>query len=215
MLKLDLHTHSAASKDGGISPAQYAKILNKKVLDFVAVTDHNTIEVAQKLNKQFGQRIIVGEEIMTKQGEIIGLFLTSLIKPGQSAQATVEKIKGQGGLVYIPHPFETIRKGLSEATLNSIAEHIDIIEVHNARAVLQNKGSQAVMWGTLNNKVKVAASDAHGYKALGHTFTLINEPPTALNLVNLLTKSQLVTKRPPLHTLLYPKLNRLKKKVKK
>lgn len=215
MFKLDLHTHSMASHDGGISHEQYEQILNGNILDFIAVTDHNSIEAAQILNKKMGTKIIVGEEIMTLDGEIIGLFLSQKVEPGLSAFETVKAIKKQGGLVYIPHPFETVRKGLSEATLSSIDGHIDIIEVHNSRALLQNKGSRAVMWGTLHNKVKAASSDAHGIKGLGHTFTLVEEAPTAENLVSLLTKAKLVTNRPPLRSLLYPKINRLKRKVKK
>lgn len=211
MFKIDLHTHSTASKDGGISPDQYEKALSSGVLDFVAITDHDTIEMALQMNKKHGSKVIVGEEIMTCEGEIIGLFLDTVIEPGQSAIDTVKAIKAQNGLVYIPHPLETLRKGLSAETLEQIKNYIDIVEVFNARAVVQNRGSKAAAWAKMNSKAVAAASDAHGVKALGRTYTQINEAPTKENLVNLLIRSQMITKRPPFKTLFYPKANRAKK----
>ena len=85
MFKVDLHTHSSASHDGGISFEQYQLALSTGLLDAIAVTDHNSIETAQALHELLGDQIIVGEEIMTSQGEIIGLFLKQPIAPGQSA----------------------------------------------------------------------------------------------------------------------------------
>ncbi|MCA9330415.1 PHP domain-containing protein, partial [Candidatus Saccharibacteria bacterium] len=112
MYKVDLHTHSQASPDGGITAEQYAHVLSTGLLDMIAITDHNSIAYAQEVQKQLGDKIIVGEEIMTNDGEIVGLFLTQVIEPGLSAQETCRRIKAQHGLVYIPHPFETVRKGL-------------------------------------------------------------------------------------------------------
>src|SRR5690606_35884246 len=111
-----------------------------------AVTDHNTIAFAQELNAKLGAQIVVGEEITAREGEIVGLFLTEKVKPGMSAADTARAIKQQGGLVYIPHPFETVRKGLPLTVLDAIAEDVDIIEIRNGRAVFQNKGKQAEAW---------------------------------------------------------------------
>jgi predicted metal-dependent phosphoesterase TrpH len=214
VVKLDLHTHSVASVDGGIKPKHYIQAIEDGVLDCIAITDHNTAELALELHKNLGESIIVGEEIMTGQGELIGLFLTETIKPHQSALATVRAIKEQGGLVYLPHPFETVRKGMSATDLQRIADFIDIVEVHNARAVFQNKGPEAVTWTTLNHKARAASSDAHGRKALGHTYTIIESMPDAKTLVELLnTHERLVTKRPPLRSLLYPKMHTMRQKV--
>lgn len=214
MIKVDFHTHSSASRDGGIKPHQYKKILQAGILDCVAITDHNATELAQRLQGELGERIIVGEEIATAQGEIIGLFLSETIKPGQSALATAQRIKDQGGLVYIPHPFETLRAGISESALERIADLVDIVEAHNARAVFQNKGPQATVWATTHKKARAVASDAHGVKALGHTYCLIEKMPRSHSLVELLNnRARLVTKHPPMATLLYPKLNRAKKLI--
>lgn len=214
MHKIDLHTHSIASPDGGIRLEQYADILESGLLDYVAITDHDTIELAQSLHETLGDKIIVGEEVTTMQGEVIGLFLTELVPKGLSISDTVKAIKAQDGLVYVPHPFETVRKGLDEFSLASIDAYIDILEVHNGRAVFQNRGPQAAVWAKLHGKAVCASSDAHGMKGIGTTYTAVSGIPTAVNLVGHLRQARMATGRPPLHTLLYPKANRLKKRLK-
>lgn len=215
MFKIDLHTHSDESPDGGVTFDQYVRALDHGTLDFIAVTDHNSIRMAQDLQQSLGQKIIVGEEIMTQQGEVIGLFLTRVVKPYQSALDTVRAIKEQGGVVYLPHPFETVRKGISEADLVVIADYVDIVEVYNGRAFIQNRGPQATTWSRLNEKAYAASSDAHGAKGLGTAYTNIKEEPTAQNLTELIRMGHCSMQRPPLRTLLYPKTNRLRKVFKK
>lgn len=212
MYKVDLHTHSTASPDGGITFEQYEKLFEDGLLDYVAVTDHNSIALAFELHQQFPDKVIVGEEIMSTQGELIGLFLTSVIPAEKSAYETAKAIKAQGGLVYIPHPFETVRHGISKEVLDSIADEVDIIEVQNGRAVFQNEGPAATTWAKLNRVVMAASSDAHGYKGLGTTYTTLSEAPTVRNLVKLLERARLTAGMPPLRSLLYPKLHRLMKR---
>lgn len=211
--KVDLHTHSSASPDGGITANQYRNALTKKTLDVIAITDHNRIDFAQNLHAELGQQIIVGEEIMTSAGEIVGLFLTHAIPANLSPQETIAEIHKQGGVVYIPHPFETVRKGLHPAVLESIADDIAIIEVCNGRAFFQNRSEQAVVWARINNKAGAASSDAHGVRGLGATYTSIAELPTASTLTQLVQNGVMMTGRPTVRALLYPKLNRLRKKV--
>jgi len=210
--KIDLHTHSTNSPDGGISEKQYEKILNDKKLDYVAITDHNSISLAKKLNTKFAQKVIIGEEIKTHDGEIIGLFLTKVVEPDMSAEDTIKAIQKQGGLVYIPHPFETVRSGIQKHVLDQYINDVDIIEVFNGRAVVQNKGPKAVKWSVINKKAGAASSDAHGIRGLGTVYMVISDKPTKANLVSLLQKSKKVTKRPPLRSLFLPKLNKMRKK---
>lgn len=214
-MKVDLHTHSDASPDGGITFEQYVRILDHEILDCIAVTDHNTIERAQELRQALGSKIIIGEEITTLSGDIIGLFLDHLVAPEQSLEATVAAIKKQGGLVYVPHPFETVRKGLPEASLEHIAKDIDIMEVFNARAFVQNRGPKAITWARLNSKPGAASSDAHGMKGLGTAYSVLKEKPNRKNLVELLTHGHCEMQRPPLISLLYPKAHRVLNKFKK
>ncbi len=213
MYKVDLHTHSVASPDGSITAAQYHRILKSGQLDAIAITDHNRIDFATDLHHKLGKAIIVGEEIMTTAGEIIGLYLTELVKPHQTPLATVKAIKDQGGLVYIPHPFETVRKGVSATTLEQLADYIDIFEVCNGRAFFQNRSTQAAVWARINNKLGAASSDAHGRRGLGTTYTSLPKPPHRENLLELLASGVLITGRPTVRALIYPKLNYMRKKI--
>lgn len=215
MYKVDLHTHSTASPDGGITAEQYQQLLADNVLDCIAITDHNTIGLALHLHKQLGNTIIVGEEIDTRQGEIIGLFLKEAVPAGLDLADAIAAIKVQGGLVYLPHPFETVRKGISKHNLDPVAGFVDIVEVYNGRAVAQNKGPEATVWARLQQKPGAASSDAHGVKGVGTAFTTLSEPPTAKNLLKLLPTAHLTMKRPPIHSLLYPKLHRLRRRLKR
>lgn len=214
MFKIDLHTHSEASPDGGISFEQYEQILSDGTLNCVAITDHNSIDFAIGAHQRLGNKVIIGEEIMTTEGEIIGLFLRDTVLPGQTPEDTVRAIKSQGGLVYIPHPFETFRKGLHPQVIEALGAEVDIIEVCNGRAFVQNRSKQAVVWARINNIPGAASSDAHGVRGLGSTYTDIEAMPNKETLAELIKKGQLTTSRPNMRTLLYPKYHRTRKKLK-
>lgn len=213
MYKIDLHTHSSASPDGGITPTQYKKALDNGLLDAIAITDHNSIAAALKLHEVLGDSIIVGEEIMTTHGEIIGLFLKEVVPRGLSPLDTVKHIKDQNGIVYIPHPFETLRKGMDPRTLDELVDFVDIVEVCNGRAFMQNRSAQAVVWARLNAKDSAASSDAHGYHGLGRTYNTVSELPTRDNLLSLFDRAVLRTQNPTVRALLYPKYHKLRKKL--
>lgn len=215
MYKVDLHTHSQASPDGGITADQYAHALSTGQLDMIAITDHNSISYAQQVQTQLGSNIIVGEEIMTAEGEIVGLYLTELIPAGLSAQETCRRIKAQGGIIYIPHPFETVRSGMHPQALDQIHKLVDIVEVCNGRAFLQNRGKQAVVWAKLNRVAGAASSDAHGIAGLGKTYTRCHELPTKSTLVEQIRLATPMTDRPSLRALLYPKYHRTRKKLRR
>jgi len=215
MIRVDLHTHSTASPDGGITTEQYRELLSNGTLDCIAVTDHNTVELALQLHEELGDKIIVGEEIDTKQGEVVGLFLKEAVPKGLELSEAIHQIRMQGGLVYLPHPFETVRKGVQKKHLENLVEQINIVEVYNGRAVAQNKGPEAAVWARLHRKPGAASSDAHGVRGVGSAFTAVAEVPSAANLVELLQKAHLTMERPPLHSLLYPKLHRLRRAIKR
>lgn len=210
MFKIDLHTHSSSSKDGGITLNQYEDALSTGLIDCVAVTDHNRIDFAKKLNEALGDKVIVGEEIMTSSGEIIGLYLEEKIPAKLTPVDTIRLIKEQGGLVYIPHPLESFRSGLQINVLEELIDYIDIVEIGNGRALQMSKYSQILVWSNLNHIAGAASSDAHGKVGFGRTYTLIPELPTKQTLAELLKKGTPIIQRPKLRSLLYPKYNRLK-----
>lgn len=178
----------------------------------MAITDHGSIDFALDARKEFGEQIIVGQEIMTNQGEIIGLYLHKPIKDGQEIMTAIRHIKEQGGLVYVPHPFENVRKGITEATLGSIISQVDIIEAANGRAMFQNKRKLASEWATTSGTAMAASSDAHGRFGWGYTYSSVLHKPTKATLVTLLADAAYATGNVGIGVV-YPKLNRLKKKV--
>ncbi len=214
MPRIDLHTHSIVSPDGSLTLVDYRVMLDSGRLDAVAITDHDQISFALEAHSKLGGRIIVGEEITAREGEIIGLFLSTLIPPGLSVAETVEQIHAQNGLVYMPHPFETVRKGLPRAVLDRIKDDIDIIEVFNGRAIFQNKSRQAWLWAAEHGIPGAASSDAHGRVGWGRTFSQLSEQPTAQNLPELLRCAKLGRHYVGSRGILYPKLNRMRKRLK-
>jgi predicted metal-dependent phosphoesterase TrpH len=183
------------------------------MLDFIAVTDHNTITFAQKLQREIGEQIIVGEEITALEGEIIGLYLDKAVPPDMSVKQTVEAIHSQGGLVYIPHPFETVRKGIPMSVLESIAGEVDIIEIHNGRALFQKRGGVARAWAARHDVPSASSSDAHGSRGWGKTYSLVDGKPTVKTLPALLKDAEYTIGTVGIIGMLYPKFNRLRKKV--
>ena len=212
MIKIDLHTHSEASHDGGLNISQYKHALEDK-LDCIAITDHNRIDFAQFAKQELGDRIIIGEEIKTTAGEIIGLFLTSKIAPFQSIETTIKEIKSQGGVVYIPHPFEKIRSGISELYLRAILDKIDIIEAINGRAYFDNRTKQATKFAREHGVSGASSSDSHGVHGWGETYSIITKKPTPQTLPILIANAQLVYTKPSIRTILYPRLNKFKKAI--
>src|SRR5712692_5569806 len=101
-----MHTHCEASPDSRTNVAEQARAVRAAGIDVVCATDHNTIDGALRLRELAdGFRVVVGEEVSTREGELIGLFLERPIPPGLSAEETIAGIHEQGGLVSVPHPF--------------------------------------------------------------------------------------------------------------
>lgn len=213
MYKVDFHTHSRLSRDGALVVEDYIQMLELSKLQAIAVTDHNEIDFAKKLNKQLGDKIIVGEEINCLEGELIGLFLTKLVQPGQTALETAKAIKAQNGLVYVPHPYERLRRGIPAIILDQIVDFVDIIEIYNGRASLDAQPNRAQHWARAHNKVMASSSDAHGKRGWGRTYTVIAALPSRSNLIDLLEDAKLNPGSVGPIGRLYPKFNRLRKKV--
>lgn len=215
MIKIDLHTHSIISPDGAgsITESDFTRFLEQGVLDCIAITDHNEIRFAQMMQKKLGEKIIVGEEITTKDGEMVGLFLKQRIAPGHSAKETAKEIHEQGGLVYIPHPFEILRKGIQMGTLETLIDEIDIFEVFNGRGRWRGKAKEAAAFADEYHLAAAASSDAHGPAGVGRTFSIIKEMPTKNTLKKLLEEGTLEKRYASLWTYLYPVMNTIKNKL--
>lgn len=211
--KVDLHSHSIISHDGGISAEEYERMLTTGKLDVIAITDHNETSFARIMQKKHGDKIIIGEEITTTDGEIIGLYLQDTIPAHLNAVETVKRIKDQGGLVYIPHPFEIYRKGIQSVSLDLIKDEVDIVEVFNGRGIFRGKPKDALSFANLHQKSQAASGDAHCVRGMGYTYSIVKEFPEHKTLKQLLVRPELSKKYAPAYTLLCPLVNKIKNKI--
>lgn len=175
-MKIDLHTHTLCSKDSCNQYDRIIRAVRERGLDGIAVTDHNELRGAIELRSQAPFPVILGEEIKTSAGEIIGLFLRERIEPGLEPLETVDRIQAQGGIVYIPHPFDEIRGSrLQRWALDLIAPHIDVLEVFNARNALPRFNQRALDYAREHGLLAAAGSDTHTYREYGRGY--VDIPP--------------------------------------
>ncbi|GAB4162362.1 MAG: PHP domain-containing protein [Candidatus Dojkabacteria bacterium] len=214
MFKLDMHMHSTLSYDGGITMQAIEKLFEQKTLDYIAISDHNEIAFAKEARAHFGTKVIVAEEIKTDVGDLIALFIEEKIPSGLSLPETLKLIKAQGGLSYIPHPFDKMRSGISKEALSQVLGQFDILEVFNARYILPGGNSRALEFANKHSLVSAVGSDAHRANELGRTFNLIYEAPTRANLLELLKTAKKVKQYVKPWHYLNPKYNMLLKYVK-
>ncbi|MDT3700861.1 MAG: PHP domain-containing protein [Thermincola sp.] len=170
-MKADLHVHTHYSRDCLTPLDKVLAAALRRGLGCIAITDHNEIEGALRLREKAPIKIIVGEEIRTNRGEIIGYFLTSRIKPGMSPAKTIEEIRKQGGLVCIPHPFDRLRTSkLDSDALKEIEQEIDLIEVYNARNVYDADNQKAWAYAVSGGKLFSVGTDAHWPWEIGRSY---------------------------------------------
>ena len=170
-MKIDLHTHTLCSKD---CRNQYDRIIaavQRSPVDGIAVTDHDQFKGALELQKRAPFLVIPGEEIKTNAGEIIGLFLQEWIPPGLDPVETVDRIHQQGGVAYVPHPFDEVRGSrIQREALERVTPYIDMLEVFNARNVLPRFNARALEYAREHNMLAGAGSDTHTYPEYGRAF---------------------------------------------
>ena len=171
-VRVDLHSHTMWSGDSTTTPDELDQAVAESGLDVVCITDHNAIKGAQQLAGTLGCRVIVGEELRTHAGEIIGLFLEERVPFGVPPREAAARIREQGGVVYIPHPFDPMRRNLAEPTLVDLAETglVDAIEVFNAKTSLSHLNERAAQFAARYGLAAGAGSDAHVPDALGAAY---------------------------------------------
>jgi predicted metal-dependent phosphoesterase TrpH len=170
-ITVDLHMHTSWSHDCGVEAADLVEHAEAEGLDAIAVTDHNVFGGALEAVELARRRdliVIPGEEVKTDgQGEVIGLFLEREIPRGLSFAETVAAIKEQGGLVYIPHPFDRMHAIPDPATLHAHLADIDVFEVYNARLLLEAYNDEALRFARKYDLTMGAGSDAHVLQGVG------------------------------------------------
>jgi len=157
----DFHNHTHYSPDSILAPKQFVREARRRGLTTAAITDHNTIRGALAVRDIADFPIIIGEEVKSADGEILGLFLSEDIPRDLPASETIARIKHQGGIVGVPHPFDSLRSALREDVLLAVIDQIDFIEALNARMVFSSHNDKARAFASDRDLPVTAGSDAH------------------------------------------------------
>ena len=172
-IRIDLHVHTRHSHDSAAPVGSVLQRCKDSGLGLVAITDHDNIRGGlEAREKSDGFPVIVGEEIKTSRGDIIGLFLEEPVPPGLPPLETVKRVKEQGGLVGAPHPFDRVRPtAMGHQVLLEILPWVDFLEGFNAHTLLSRDNRRGVEFAEEHSVPVVACSDSHSALELGRTFT--------------------------------------------
>jgi len=174
MIKVDPHVHTKHSGHATITVPKLESQAKNRRIDCIGITDHDTMGGAFELQECSNQRIILGEEVTTNKGEIIGLFLTKPLTRGKmNPRSALKAIKDQGGLTMIPHPFDHLRKR-SLHVLDIILES-DIIEVFNSRTLYKEDNEKAEDLAKDHGLVRAVGSDAHMPMEIGNAYMVMGD----------------------------------------
>ncbi len=197
-MRIDLHVHTAYSYDCWMSLERVIKAARRNGLDGIAIIDHNEIEGAKRLAEVAPFPALVGEEVVTREGEVAGLFLNERIPSGLSLEETVARIKEQGGLVYATHPLaRDAPKSMGREALESIIDKTDIIEGFNARIRHKSDNEDAREIARRHAIAIAAGSDAHFPWEIGRAGIEIAPFSTPQEFLENLRRAQIFGRRSP------------------
>jgi hypothetical protein len=205
LINVDFHVHTIHSPDSVITFHLLVESCRAKGLDAVAIMDHDVIEGAfqfaakaeeLKSNGEWAPRILIGEEVRTSGGEICGLFLKEHVPKGLTPLETMRLIRGQGGLVYVPHPFDILKlKRLKARQLEELSVMIDIIEAFNGKPRFPGANALARRFLEDHQFVRAAGSDSHEPTHLGAARVEMEEFNGPLDMLEKLRGGTITGKR--------------------
>jgi len=171
----EFHCHSVYSADSLMQIENLLAVCRKRHIDKIAITDHNCLEGALRAYQLDPARVIVGEEIQTTQGEILGYFMSEEIPEGLEPMEVVKRLKEQDAFISVAHPFDLNRDEThwQPGMLESLVPQLDAIEVFNARCLQRKFNEQAQDFACKHNLIEMAGSDAHSPSELGRATLLL------------------------------------------
>jgi predicted metal-dependent phosphoesterase TrpH len=174
--RVELHAHTCYSKDSLVTPETLIAACQRKGIDRLVVTDHNSISGALRLKELAPELIIVGEEIMTTEGELLAFFVREWVPPGLTPQETLARLRDQGAFISVSHPFDRLRRGAwDETVLLEIIDQVDALEIFNARCLFNADNAAALALAQRHNKLMTVGSDSHTAREIGRA-TIELEP---------------------------------------
>lgn len=197
---VDLHSHTLWSKDCLTPFETIIRKCEQRGVDRIAITDHNTAEGALAFQKIAPNLVIVGEEIMTPQGEILAYFVQESVPAGLSPEETIRRLRDQGAVISVSHPFDRYRKGAwREEDLSRIMGLVDAIEVFNARCVRPEDNQLAAAFAQRHGLIGTAGSDAHTPVEYGRAMTRLQPFHDAESFRQALQTAQYVERLSPFY----------------
>lgn len=197
-MKAVFHVHTTYSPCSRLKPADIIELCKIHKVDVIAITDHDEIAGAYEVQSLAPKdlRVIIGEEVSTKSGHMLGLFLKEKIAPHMSAEETIVEIKKQGGVVIIPHPFDIgLHEKFKRRDVARVADKIDAIEVFNSRYFYPWSPMVAKKYAQKYNLAKSVGTDAHSKTEFKHAFLEIEEFAGPKDFIDVLKKAKFHTKR--------------------
>ncbi len=160
------------SGDCTTTPEELLEAVTESAIDVLCITDHNVIAGAVRLADELPCRVIIGEELRVGSGEIIGLFLKERLPQGIGLIEAAKRIREQGGVVYIPHPYDPMRNCLKASDIDLLVAEglVDGIEGRNGKTSLESLNNKAVSYGEANDLFIGAGSDAHVPDGVGAAY---------------------------------------------
>jgi len=189
-MRVELHCHTLYSKDSLISLPALLSTCQRKGIQRLAITDHNSIRGALRAQELDPQRVIVGEEIATRSGELLAFFVREEVPPGLPCEEAIARLRGQGAFISVAHPFDRFRSGhwhLSD--LERIASLVDAIEVFNARCLWPGFNRQAQVFANAHALPGTVGSDAHAFFEVGRACLLLPNFQDAASLKEVLPQA--------------------------
>jgi len=196
-VKVDFHMHTYGSGDAVTTDDEFGAAVEEADLDVVCITDHNAVRVAHILAAELDVRVIIGEEIKTHEGELIGLFLQERVAFGYPSAVAASMVREQGGLTYVPHPIGPRNYAMSTEAMFALIEEdlLDAIEVFNARNSLDVINRKAAAFATATGLPGGAGSDAHYPEEIGAAWLIMPDFDSPDDFLESMQEGQVVGTR--------------------
>lgn len=214
-VRVELHCHTQASHDSLVPVNRYLEMCKKLGIAKIAITDHNEIKAALTAKSLAPEMVIVGEEIKTSRGELLGYFMSEWIPPGLDPMETIERLREQGAFISIPHPFDPLRgKDWEPGDLEALVPYVDAVETFNARCFKNKSNLEAAFFAINNGLLMTAGSDAHTLMELGAATLIMQDFSDAESFKAGLPEAEHDTQLSPFYTHLFSRYAKAVKKFK-
>ena len=199
--RVELHCHTRASHDSLVHVDRYLERCKKLGIEKIAITDHNEIKAALAAKALAPDKVIVGEEIQTSRGELLGYFMTEWIPPGLDPYETIDRLRDQGAFISIPHPFDPFRsKDWEQGDLKALVPYVDAVETFNARCMGNKPNLEAAFFAVEHDLLMTVGSDAHTLDELGAATLVMRDFDDSESFKASLPSAEQMTEHTPFYT---------------